>query len=444
MSKINQLMSYFFAISPITNMLDVNIWNFYRNDCFLTWDQGTGILHTEYHPHIEPPPQFKLKYSGHEGDSPVKAQSHISIWTDPGYAIGKCRYTVKPIVPRVERSCSYHWVFVPREDGGLFIKPVVDQTMCMHVNEGRVVLDTCRDDRKGMAFMYGTQEMRHKHMLAQETLRRFQSDPEKSHILKEMIQSGEHLYSGNRCPQDHSLPGLGPPSPFAPLEPTPYAAYAPYNTPSHYPPAPPPTAPAPKAENGTAYSTVSTTTQTSSIFSRLGSALSSGLQMSSSLLSGEEPMLSNTLQRIESVINPKGVTTVHKCTNCVPEERAARAAPFVVANAHESGGYAPEYPSYGGYGQPYPQGPSGAYPSNPYYGGYAPPGPSPYGPPPSYPPPPQSYYPSHSHPHKEGLVYRAVDKMIERPVTAVANTVAGAADKVSHGISKGLGKLFGR
>lgn len=143
---------------------------------------------------------FTMRYYGYEGESPVTGNNSFTLWNRDGYALGKCRYSLEAINPNEDKGCTYHWTFHKRKEGGLYIKPIDDSSMCVHANGGEVYLETCRGDRKGMAFLYGTKEMRKRFDLLVNLMRRFRGDPKKSVILKRVIRSGDFLYNQKeRC-----------------------------------------------------------------------------------------------------------------------------------------------------------------------------------------------------------------------------------------------------
>lgn len=207
MAWVNRLISYLFAMGPTDKAHNVDIWNYYKNDCYLNWDSTKHIYYTSHQQHGAGLP-FTMRYYGYESESPLSSNSSFTLWNRDGYALGKCRYNLEAVDPHVDMGCTYHWTFHRRKQGGLYIKPSDDLSMCIHANNGRVYLETCRHDRKGMAFLYGTEAMRKRFDLLVDLLRRFRGNKRKSAVLKRLIQSGDFLYAPQpRCaheckPQD--------------------------------------------------------------------------------------------------------------------------------------------------------------------------------------------------------------------------------------------------
>ncbi|OAG32164.1 hypothetical protein NEDG_02083 [Nematocida displodere] len=203
-----RLFSFASLVKPDEIEENVDIWNFYRENCFVTSPEGSN---TFFMSHLSDPGEetrLKTKYlPGEEVPSRITDQS-VKIWTKHDTTMGFCENQVMPVTSDNSSWCTIKWRFVPREEGGFYIKPKTNLDSCLNANGGVLTVDTCSRDRKGMAFGYGTPQQ---HRLFQSIKRNAQAintQPENLKIVMGMFEKrGAGSWDGPDSSANH---GRGP------------------------------------------------------------------------------------------------------------------------------------------------------------------------------------------------------------------------------------------
>ncbi|KAI5191469.1 hypothetical protein NECID01_1463 [Nematocida sp. AWRm77] len=183
------------ALAPVEKEERVNIWNYYKDGCFITWDPMYNSFTTKHLKETIPDSLFTIRYFGHDGETPVESGAPVTIWTKQGSALGVCQYRVQSIIPFQNKKCRYGWVLRKRKEGGLYIKVKEDPSMCLHADDGTLRVETCRPDRDGMAFLYGTRQMRGEVMNLKNLIHKYEYNHEKKNEINHILQSGDYLYA---------------------------------------------------------------------------------------------------------------------------------------------------------------------------------------------------------------------------------------------------------
>lgn len=157
----------------------ISVWNFYRDDCFILWDKETESFLIKCIQPEDDVPTFTMKYEG-EGDKKLEeGVTPFSLWTQDSKAMAMCNYQIASIEPKDQNNCAYQWIMVPKNGGGVYIKPEADKTLCLHSVGDRLFIETCREDRKGMVFMYGTSNIRDIFTALKKAVQLYRDDPDK-------------------------------------------------------------------------------------------------------------------------------------------------------------------------------------------------------------------------------------------------------------------------
>jgi len=197
MVRVRSILSALHAFAPVEKSDKINIWNYYKESCFLKWDPTFNSFATAQLDTRVPKSMFTLRYFGNEGETPVQTGAPVTILTEKGTLLGMCRYRIQPIIPYVNNQCKYGWVFEKRKEGGLYIKSQDDMSMCLHADDGVLKVETCRNDRKGMAFMYGTEEMRKEVLDMKKLIYKYWYDNHRYRELEKILASGDFIYNKN-------------------------------------------------------------------------------------------------------------------------------------------------------------------------------------------------------------------------------------------------------
>lgn len=194
MNIFNSILEALGLIGPREHTERVSVWSYYRYEKGLRWDpdRHSSIRAEKLYPE-EPAFSFLMSFNAMEDDkSPLTGDKNITFYTgnDKEHALGAGGN--RAAVVRVNHEFSEHrWRFVKRLEGGLFIKPATDLGKCLKIGRrGRVGLCRCSDSDRRMAFMYGTPEERKQFVDGRKMLMRYEDDPEKQHMLQEVLDQG--------------------------------------------------------------------------------------------------------------------------------------------------------------------------------------------------------------------------------------------------------------
>ncbi|KAI5181152.1 hypothetical protein NEOKW01_1371 [Nematocida sp. AWRm80] len=215
MSIAKTFMAALHLLRPAVHMEDVFIWNYHKDTCFVDWSPEEHLFTTVRLPETAAKPVFKLTYHTQNGMNPIHDALPVTIWPAHKIAMGLCKYSVESIIPFEDPDCSFKWVWSARPQGGLFIHPQSDPTMCLHAFGGIIRAEKCADDRKGMAFMYGTRDVRKAFIEIKKTMEMYSHDPATVEELNKLLMSNAFAYPPPlKCPpvesHDHGphMPGV--------------------------------------------------------------------------------------------------------------------------------------------------------------------------------------------------------------------------------------------
>ncbi|KAH9385358.1 uncharacterized protein NEMAJ01_0254 [Nematocida major] len=174
----------------------ISVWSYSEPDSFLTWKsyREEPIFFMKSHGETNPSPDFRIQYFSQNSKNPIEHRLPVKILTEKGEALGLCNLKVRSIVPQNEPMCSSMWVFVPRQQGGFFIKPQHNQAICLNNSYmGYITAEPCREEWSSMGFMYGTPDMRRAFLMLRDLVDMTKENSVKND-LAHILSTGKYMY----------------------------------------------------------------------------------------------------------------------------------------------------------------------------------------------------------------------------------------------------------